>query len=196
MKKWLNAPALLLIDIQKGFDNVEYYGGERNNPQAEENAGLILEFWRKNRWPLFHIRHDSVNRRSPLAFGQVGNAHKDEVKPLPGEPVITKNVNSAFIGTDLKERLDALGIRNLVIVGLTTQHCVSTTARMAGNFGYDTIVVSDATAAFRARGINGEVFPAQMVHEVSLATLNGEFAEVMSMEEVLRSGVITSASLR
>ena len=196
MKKWLNAPALLLIDIQKGFDNVEYYGGERNNPQAEENARLILEFWRKNRWPLFHIRHDSVNQRSPLAFGQVGNAHKDEVKPLPGEPVITKNVNSAFIGTDLKERLDALGIRNLVIVGLTTQHCVSTTARMAGNFGYDTIVVSDATAAFRAKGINGEVFPAEMVHEVSLATLNGEFAEVISSEEVLGSGGIISASLR
>ena len=195
MKKWLNAPALLLIDIQNGFDNVEYFGGERNNPEAEKNAGLILEFWRKNQWPLFHIRHDSVNPRSPLAFGQVGNAHKDEVRPLPGEPVITKNVNSAFIGTDLKERLDALGIRNLVIVGLTTQHCVSTTARMAGNFGYDTIVVSDATAAFRAKGINGEVFPAQLVHEVSLATLNGEFAEVISSEDVLRSGVVGATDI-
>lgn len=195
MKKWLNAPALLLIDIQNGFDNVEYFGGERNNPEAEKNAGLILEFWRKNQWPLFHIRHDSVSPCSPLAFGQVGNAHKDEVKPLPGEPVITKNVNSAFIGTDLKERLDALGIRNLVIVGLTTQHCVSTTTRMAGNFGYDTIVVSDATAAFRAKGINGEVFPAQLVHEVSLATLNGEFAEVISSEEVLRSGVVGATDI-
>jgi nicotinamidase-related amidase len=189
-KKWLSAPALLLIDIQKGFDNLEYYGGERNNPQAEHNASLILDFWRKNEWPLFHVRHNSTNPRSPLAEGQPGNEHRDEVRPLPTEPVITKNVNSAFIGTDLKERLDTLGIRNIVIVGLTTQHCISTTARMAGNFGYDTIVVGDATAAFRSRGVDGEIFPAQLVHEVSLATLNGEFAEVVSTEEILSSGVI------
>lgn len=189
-KKWLNPPALLLIDIQKGFDNLEYYGGERNNPQAEHNAGLILSFWRKNKWPLFHVRHDSLNPRSPLAEGQRGNEHREEVKPLPGEPVIAKNVNSAFIGTDLKERLDALGIHNIVVVGLTTQHCVSTTTRMAGNFGYDTIVVADATAAFRSKGIDGEVFPAQLIHDVSLATLSKEFAEVLSTEEVLRSEVV------
>jgi nicotinamidase-related amidase len=186
-KKWLNAPALLLIDIQKGFDNLEYFGGERNNPQAEHNAGLILEFWRKNKWPLFHVRHNSLNPRSPLAEGQRGNDHREEVKPLPGEPVITKSVNSAFIGTDLKERMDALGIRNVVIVGLTTQHCVSTTTRMAGNFGYDTIVVADATAAFRSKGLDGKTFSAQQVHDISLATLNGEFAEVLYTEDVLRS---------
>jgi nicotinamidase-related amidase len=188
-KKWLNAPALLLIDIQKGFENIEYYGGERNNPQAEHNAEVILEFWRKNKWPLFHVRHDSLNPRSPLAGGQRGNEHRDEVRPLPGETVIAKNVNSAFIGTDLKERIDALGIRNIVIVGLTTQHCVSTTARMAGNFGYDTIIVADATAAFRSKGLDGETFPAQLVHDISLATLNREFAEVLSTEEILRSGL-------
>jgi nicotinamidase-related amidase len=187
-KKWLNAPALILIDIQKGFENLEYYGGERNNPRAEHNAGLLLEFWRKNKWPLFHVRHDSLNPRSPLAQGQPGNEHRDEVKPLPGETVITKNVNSAFIGTDLKEKLDVQGIRKLVIAGLTTQHCVSTTTRMAGNFGYDTIVVADATAAFRSKGLDGEVFPAQLVHDISLATLNGEFAEVLSTKEVLESG--------
>jgi nicotinamidase-related amidase len=188
-KKWLNAPALILIDIQKGFENLEYYGGERNNPRAEHNAGLLLEFWRKNKWPLFHVRHDSLNPGSPLAQGQRGNEHRDEVKPLPGETVITKNVNSAFIGTDLKEKLDVQGIRNLVIAGLTTQHCVSTTTRMAGNFGYDTIVVADATAAFRSKGPDGEVFPAQLVHDISLATLNGEFAEVLSTEDVLERGL-------
>jgi nicotinamidase-related amidase len=133
------------------------------------------------------VRHNSTNPHSPLVEGQRGNEHRDEVKPLAGEPVITKSVNSAFIGTDLKERLDALGIRNVVIVGLTTQHCVSTTTRMAGNFGYDTIVVSDATAAFRSKDLDRKPIPAQLVHDVSLATLNREFAEVMSTEDILRS---------
>ncbi len=186
-KEWLNTPALLLIDIQKGLDDLEFYGGERNNPEAERNAGLVLDHWRKNKWPLFHVKHCSVTPGSPLTEGLPGNEHKEEVKPLSGEPVLKKNVNSAFIGTDLKERLDASGVRTVVIVGLTTEHCVSTTARMAANLGYETIVVSDATAAFRSRGLNGEAIPAQLVYEVSLATLNGEFAELLLTRDVLQS---------
>jgi nicotinamidase-related amidase len=188
-KKWLNAPALLLIDIQKGLDDLKFYGGERNNPEAEHNASLILEFWRKNRWPLFHVQHCSLVPGSPLTEGHPGNEHKDEVKPLPGEPVLKKNVNSAFIGTDLKERLDAAGIATVVIVGLTTEHCVSTTTRMAGNYGYDTVLVSDATASFRSKGLNGETIPAQIVHDVSIATLNREFAEVLSTRDILGSDI-------
>jgi nicotinamidase-related amidase len=187
--EWLDRPALLLIDIQKGLDDLEYYGGERNNPDAEQNASLILQYWRKNNWPLFHIQHCSVTKGSPLTEGLPGNEHKDEVKPLPGEPVIKKNVNSAFIGTDLKERLDNLGIRTLVIVGLTTQHCVSTSVRMAGNFGYDTKVIADATAAFRSESINGEPIPAQLVHDISLATLNREFAEELMTQDILNSRI-------
>lgn len=186
-KEWLNTPALLLIDIQKGLDNLEFYGGERNNPEAERNAGLVLDHWRKNKWPLFHVKHCSVTPGSPLTEGLPGNEHKEEVKPLAGEPVIKKNVNSAFIGTDLQEQLDAQDIRTVVIVGLTAEHCVSTTARMAANLGYDTVVVPDATAAFRSRGLNGETIPAQLVHEVSLATLNREFAELLLTGDILDS---------
>jgi nicotinamidase-related amidase len=189
-KEWLDKPALLLIDIQKGFDDLEYNGGERNNPEAEHHAGQILEYWRKNKWPLFHVQHCSIVQGSPLAEGHPGNEHKEEVKPITGEPVIKKNVNSAFIGTDLKERLDTLGVRTVIIVGLTTPYCVSTTARMAGNLGYNTVVVSDATAAFRLNGLNGENIPAQVVHEISLATLNGEFAEVLSTAVILNSRVV------
>jgi nicotinamidase-related amidase len=188
-RKWSNTPALLLIDIQKGFGQVGYFGGQRNNLQAEHNAALLLQFWRGKKWTLFHIRHDSNYPGSPLAAGQSGNEFRDEVRPLADEPVISKNVNSAFIGTDLKARLDQTGIQNLVIAGLTTQHCVSTTARMAGNFGYDTIVVADATAAFRSKGIGGQAIPAQLVHDVSLATINGEFAEVLTTWDILNSGV-------
>lgn len=186
-KEWPNIPALLLIDIQKGLDDLEFYGGERNNPDAEQNAGRILEHWRKNKWPLFHVQHCSVTPGSPLKEGLPGNELKDEVKPAAGEPVIRKNVNSAFIGTDLRERLDTQGIQTVVIVGLTTQHCISSTTRMAANFGYHTVVVSDATAAFQTRGLNGELIPAQLVHEVSLATLNREFAEMLSTRDILDS---------
>ena len=182
-------PALILIDIQKGFDTPGYYGGHpRNNPEAEQNAHRILEHWRQRQWPLFHFQHCSVKPGSPLAESHPGNAIKDEVKPLPGEPLIKKSVNSAFIGTNLKERLDAQGITDLVIIGLTTQHCVSTTVRMAGNLGYNTTVISDATAAFGATAVDGTIFSPEVIHQVSLATLNEEFAKVLTTDELLARG--------
>ena len=80
----------------------------------------------------------------------------ENVLPQENEPIITKSVNSAFIGTNLKEQLDGLGITTLVIVGLTSNHCVSTTVRMSGNFGYETYLISDATATFDRIGVNDE----------------------------------------
>lgn len=178
-------PALLLIDIQQGFDNLAYWGGERNNPAAELNARKLLDYWRANGLPLFHIQHCSTNPNSMLSETNPGNAHKEIVKPLPGETVIKKSVNSAFIGTDLKERLDAGGIDAVVIVGLVTEHCVSTTARMAGNFGYKTFVVADATAAFAKTGINGERYDAETIHLTALAQINNEFATVLNTNAVI-----------
>ena len=112
---------------------------------------------------------------------------KDEIVPQEGEPVIVKNVNSAFIGTDLKEQLDQRGINHLVIVGLTTNHCISTTTRMAGNFGYDVQLISDATATFDRIGINGQRFDAETIHQTALASLNEEFARVISTQELLKN---------
>jgi nicotinamidase-related amidase len=194
-KEWKDTPALLLIDIQKGMDELDFYGGERNNPDAESNAALILDYWRQNNWPLFHIKHCSVTPGSPLTEGLPGNDFKKEVKPRDGEPVITKQVNSAFIGTDLKQQLDARNIRTLVIVGLTTEHCVSTTTRMAANFGFRTIVVPDATASFRSKGLNGQPIPAQTVYEISLATLYREFAVMVPTREVLKSRLAPQPSV-
>ncbi|WP_184545789.1 cysteine hydrolase family protein [Mucilaginibacter sp. FT3.2] len=180
-------PALILIDIQQGFDNIPYWGGERNNPDAEVNARKLLDHWRANKLPLFHIQHCSINQNSPLAENNPGNAHKEIVKPLPGEAVIKKTVNSSFIGTDLQQRLDAAGIDTVVIAGLTTEHCVSTTARMAGNLGYTTFVVADASAAFAKTGIKGERYDAETIHLTALAQINNEFATVLNTDEVINT---------
>jgi len=180
-------PALILIDIQKGFDDINYWGGDRNNPEAEQNAGKLLAFWRKMGLPVFHAKHCSSNPNSRLAEGQPGNEFKDIVEPIEGEVIVKKNVNSAFIGTDLKDRLELRNITKLVIVGLTTDHCVSTTTRMAGNFGFDTFLVEDATATFCKKGTKGQLFSAGIIHETALASLNEEFATVITTENLLKA---------
>ncbi len=123
---------------------------------------------------------------SPSNPAHPGNAIKDALQPRAGEPLIQKNVNSAFIGTDLERQLREIGCNSLVIVGLTTPHCVSTTTRMAGNLGFETYLVSDATAAFDLTGHNGRKYSAQEIHDVTLATLNGEFATVVETNALLQ----------
>jgi nicotinamidase-related amidase len=181
-----SSTALILIDIQQGFDDLSYWGA-RNNPGAEKNAGEILTAWRKRGLPVFHVKHNSTNPKSKLAPGQPGNEIQEVVKPLPSEPVISKNVNSAFIGTDLKERLDKQQIKSLVMVGLTTDHCVSTSVRMAGNLGYNVQVISDATATFDKVLPSGEKLNAELIHQANLASLHNEFATVITTQELLQS---------
>jgi len=180
-----NPPALILIDIQKAFDDEEYWGGGRNNPEAEMNAKKILDYWRANKLPLFHIQHISVNPDAKHGINSPGHEFKDITRPLPGEPIIQKSVNSSFIGTNLKEQLDQKGIQTVVILGLTTDHCVSTTTRMAGNYGYNTYLVADATATFGKNGVYGEHYDGETMHRTALAQLNGEFATILTTDEIL-----------
>lgn len=175
-------PALLLIDIQKGFEDVVYWGGQRNNPMAEANAAEILQLWRQHGLPVFHIQHCSTNPISPLHESNAGNAFNELVVPVEGETIIKKNVNSAFIGTDLQEQLKDAGIKKLVIAGLTTDHCISTTTRMAGNMGFETYLVADACATFNKTGMTGENYPAELIHETALASLHKEFAEIITTD--------------
>jgi nicotinamidase-related amidase len=169
--------ALVVIDVQVGFEDPVW--GVRNNPRAETNIGRLLSFWRQTRRPVYHIRHDSVLPNSPLRPRQRGHAFKPEVAPFQGEPVIGKTVNSAFIGTTLEADLKRGLSPSVVLVGLTTNHCVSTTARMAANLGFETYVVADATAAFGNKGMDGRMRPAGDVHAGALADLRGEFATIV-----------------
>jgi len=180
-------PALILIDIQKGFEDedIEYWGGRRNNPEAETNASKLLNVWRQNNLPIFHIQHCSTNPNSKFVKGKIGNDFQDIIKPNDGEQIIIKNVHSAFIGTDLKQQLDKSNIKKLIIAGLTTDHCISTTARMAGNYGYDTFVVSDATATFDIEGADGQKYSAEIIHETALASLHKEFVTVIKTKELI-----------
>jgi nicotinamidase-related amidase len=176
---------LLIVDVQEGFDDPKW--GHRNNPQAEQNIARLLNAWRETRWPVVHVQHLSSEPDSPLRPNSPGNQIKKLVEPGAGEPIIQKRVNSAFIGTDLEQLLRAHQYRTLVITGLTTPHCVSTTTRMAGNLGFDTFVVPDATAAFDITGYTGELHPAEQVHAWSLSTLHQEFATVVNTEDIIGS---------
>ena len=141
--------------------------------------------WRESGRPLIHVQHLSAEPNSPLRPGQPGVGFKDEVKPQSGEPVVQKSVSSAFIGTTLEEDLRRRGVTTLVVVGMQTNMCVSTTARMAGNLGFTTYVVSDATATFDNTGPNGKRYASELLHDVALADLHGEFSTVIDTNAVL-----------
>jgi nicotinamidase-related amidase len=179
-----DAPAaLLLIDIQQGLDDPRW--GQRNNPEAERNVAALLAGWRRMGWPVIHVQHMSRNPISPLRPHLPGNAFKPEAMPHQGEPVFQKTVNSAFIGTALEEHLRTAGIRSVVIAGLTTDHCISSSVRSAANLGFDVTVVGDATATHERVGPDGVRYTAEQMHGAALASLHGEFGQVRSAHDVL-----------
>ena len=182
--------ALLVIDVQDGLDNPRL--GTRNNPDAEKRIAQLLAAWRAAGKPVIHVKHNSAEPSSELRPDRPGNAIKKEALPIEGEPLFQKNVNSAFIGTGLEAYLRSKGIESLVMVGLTTEHCVSTSARMAANLGFKVTVVADATASFEKRGYDGTHYPADLVHGLELASLNGEFATVRDSHDVLEDVAATS----
>jgi nicotinamidase-related amidase len=183
--KLAQSTALIVVDVQQAFLDSRF--GERNNPQAESNIARLLAAWRSGERPIRHIVHDSVEPNSLLRPDAPGNAIQAVAAPKAGEPIYRKQVNSAFIGTKLESDLRQNEIDSVVIVGLTTNHCVSTTARMAGNLGFRTFVVSDATASFARPALDGTLRPAEDVHSAALSDLHGEFATVIDTAEILKT---------
>jgi nicotinamidase-related amidase len=184
MRLTFDAPtALIPIDVQRGFDYPPW--GRRDNPGMDDNGRRLLAAWRAIGWPLIHVRHDSVTPGSSLAPAHPGNAFRDGFEPLPSEPLVSKSVNAAFIGTDLDLRLRRLGVSSLVLFGISTDMCVSTTARVAANLGYRTIVVGDACQCFDLADGAGGTIRAEDIARAHLATLRAEFAEVVETAQVL-----------
>jgi nicotinamidase-related amidase len=176
------APTLVVVDVQRAFDEPGW--AARNNPDAEARIGDLIAGWRFAAAPLVHVRHRSGDggRFHP---GTAGFEFKAEAEPRGDEPVLEKTTNSAFLGTGLEERLRSAGATAVVVAGLTTDHCCSATARMASDLGFETWVVSDATATHDRVGPDGEHYPAGVMHGTALASLSGEFAEIVTTGEAL-----------
>jgi nicotinamidase-related amidase len=184
MKTIINQPALFVLDVQKGFDDPHW--GKRNNTQAEENILKLLTEWRKRGWEVIYSQHLSLLPNSPLNYqNKLGVEFKEIVKPLPHEVVFQKNVNSAFIGTKLESYLKEKQVKTVVITGLSTQHCVSTTTRMSGNLGFDTFLVEDAIAAYEITDHNGTYHSPEDVQNSEVAALHKEFATIVKTHELL-----------
>jgi len=180
----LVAPVLLVIDMQVGMRWPQ--SGVRNNPQAESQILELLTQWRRRKAPVVHVRHISRTPGSPFWPGQPGVEFQPELQPLSHEHVVEKNVPDAFINTGLQAWLHARGLSSIVMVGVSTNHSVESTARSAGNLGFQAWVVSDACFAFELTDLRGVRWSAQDVHAVSLANLQGEYATVVSADVACR----------
>ena len=180
--------ALLLIDVQKGVNVLEHWGGptgRRNNPGAEAEMARLLAAWRDADLPVIYTQHDSREAASPLKLSLPTGAMIEGFEPAAGEIVIRKDVNSAFIGTDIELRMRQHGITRLVIVGFFTNFCVETSTRMAGNMGYDTYLVPDACATTNRVGPDGTDHDPETVHALSVASLHGEFCTALTTDQAL-----------
>ncbi|MDY0162876.1 cysteine hydrolase family protein [Desulfobotulus sp.] len=178
-----NKTALIVIDMQRSMRGPD--AGERNNPDAEGNIHCLLSAWRKTGWPIIHVRHISRIPGSPFWPGQSGVEFQSELSPITGEHIIEKNVPDAFIQSGLERWLHVRGVKHVVIAGVSTSNSVESTARTAGNLGFKTIVVSDATFTFAKKDYRGVLRSADEVHAMSLANLDGEYASVLSTAEII-----------
>lgn len=182
MEHSANVP-LLVIDVQQAFHDPSW--GNRNNPMCEDNIQRLITHWEQQGQPIIYVQHVSRQPESLFYFKKNGVAFQTFIRPREQDIVLTKQVNSAFIGTNLQNILEDYEAKSIVVTGLITNHCVETTARMAGNLGFGPIVVSDATATYDRRSLSGALIPADVIHDVSLANLNEEFALIYSTEEVI-----------
>lgn len=175
--------ALIVIDMQRGINDPVL--GRRNNPQAEDNIAGLLAFWREAGAPVVHVRHISRSPRSVFWPGQPGAEFQDRFQPHGHEHVLEKNVPDAFINGALERWLHVRAIDEVVIVGVITNNSVEATARSAGNLGFRTFVVADATYTFDKTDFAGHARTADEVHAMSLANLQGEYASIVTTRQLL-----------
>ena len=178
----LSSAVLLPIDMQQAFDRAPW--PRRWNSNVDANGLALLADWRAAKLPIIHVRHDSIERGSTLAPGTCGNAFRPGFEPQGAEQLVTKGVNSAFIGTDLDLRLKRLGAKHVVVFGISTDMCVSTTVRTGANMGWDMVLVPDACDCFDLPDDKGNVIPAEEIQRAHVATLAFEFARTFSTADL------------
>lgn len=174
---------MIVIDVQKGFDDTAYWG-PRNNPDCEMNIFHLLAAWRDQGWPVVFVRHDSRTPSSPLAPGGRGNEFKDV---LTGEPdlLVVKSVHSAFYGEpDLDAWMKSHGITGVAVCGIQTNMCCETTARMASDLGYDLLFVEDATHTFDIIATN-KTYRAREIARYTSLSLDNEFGRVVRTSDLV-----------
>lgn len=179
----MTADILILIDQQKAMSHPKW--GPRNNPDAEKNIARLLTTWRARELPIIHVKHDSTSPDSPFRPGQEGNDFLPLTAPLPGETVVAKRVHSAFVGTDLPTRLEAMGRPPLVICGVLLANSVEATVCNAANLGFSVRLPADACWSCDKRDLTGRLWPAEDVHQLTLALLDDEYASVTTTDAVL-----------
>jgi nicotinamidase-related amidase len=180
-------PTLIIIDMQKGMAMPA--AGERNNPDAEKNIAKLLDAWRGAGCCVVFVRHISRTPGSLFWPGQSGVEFQDQFTPLTTEFVVEKNVPDCFINTGLERWLRVRGISNLILVGVSTNNSVEASARTAGNLGFITQVVSDATFAFAKHDYAGQYRSADDVHAMALSNLDGEYAAVVDTASLMRAAL-------
>lgn len=179
----LDGAVLLPVDMQRAFDRAPW--PRRWNGLVDQNGLSILARWREKGLPIVHVRHDSVIAGSTLAPGSEGNQLRPGFEPADGEPLVSKSVNSAFIGTDLDLRLRRLGASRVIAFGISTDMCVSTTVRTGANLGWEMVLVDDACDCFDLPDGKGGTIPAKSVQAAHVATLGYEFCTVVSTAQLL-----------
>ncbi len=172
------ACALLIIDMQRDFLEPGGFGAALGNDVEQLRQAIVpnqrlLAAWRAAGLPVIHTREghrpdladlppakhvrgrgetrigDAGPMGRILVRGEPGHAIIPELAAVAGEPVVDKPGKGAFFATDLHAILANRGIRQLVVTGVTTEVCVSTTVREANDRGYDCLVLADCTASYR-----------------------------------------------
>lgn len=180
----LDRLALVVVDVQRAFED-EAYWGRRNNPGCERNIMALIAAWRDAGRPVVFVRHDSDEERSPLRPDQPGNAFKDGIDGAP-DLLVAKSVNSSFHGTpDLDAWLRERDLEGFVVCGITTNHCCETTARVGANLGHRMVFALDATHTFDRTGPDGTTLTADELARATATNLHDEFGEVVTTRDLL-----------
>jgi len=184
MRVDLSNTPLVILDLQKAIDHPDW--GIRNNPEAEANIAALLQVWRANTWPVIHVKHNSSGPRSHYRTGQDGNNFKTVVVPISGEAIAAKTVHSAFVESDLRNALEALGTKTFILAGVKTNNSIETTVRHGSNLGYDIHLLADGCFTHDQIDWTGKRWAADDIHAIALSNLDGEYCRVTTSKHVLR----------